>query len=193
MARLADDHKVAGIPSKYLLLTMHRQENVDNPANLKLLSKHLASLKHNVVFPIHPRTRVSMAKHKIKLPDNVVTIDAVGYLEFLYLLKNCDVVMTDSGGVTEESIILKKPCITLRHSTARWETILLKGNTLFPLDRKDSLTDVIQTMMKSKIVNNPYGEDVSARTFDLVSKIVREKAQPDVEELTPIRSSKSSR
>ncbi len=193
MARIADDHKVAGIPSKYLLLTMHRQENVDDPVNLKLLRKHLAGLKQKVVFPIHPRTRDSIAKHGIKLPDNVVVIDAVGYLEFLYLLKNCDIVLTDSGGVTEESIILKKPCITLRHSTARWETILLKGNILFPLDRKDSLSDVIQSMMAIRIMSNPYGENVSSRTFELVSKIVMDRVEPDVEELTPIRSNPSRR
>jgi UDP-N-acetylglucosamine 2-epimerase len=189
MARIADDHKVVGIPSKFLLLTMHRQENVDNPVNLRLLRKHLAGLKQKVVFPIHPRTRDSLARHKIKLPDNVIVIDAVGYLEFLYLLKNCDLVMTDSGGVTEESTILKKPCITLRHSTARWETVLLKANTLFPLDRKDSLADVIRTMMESRIVSNPYGENVAARTFDIVSRIVRNRGNElALEELTPIRT-----
>ncbi len=190
MARFADDHKVPEIPSRYLLLTMHRQENVDDPVNLRLLRKHLTGLKQKVVFPIHPRTRDSLARHKIKLPDNVVAIDAVGYLEFLYLLKNCDLVMTDSGGVTEESIILKRPCITLRHSTARWETILLKANTLFPLDRKDSLRDVIQTMMGSRIITNPYGENVASRTFDLVSKIVRDEIEDElgVEKLSQVRA-----
>lgn len=190
MARIAEDHKVAGIPSKYLLLTMHRQENVDDPVNLRLLGKHLAGLKYKVVFPIHPRTRDSLARHKIKLPDNVMAIDAVGYLEFLYLLKNCDLVLTDSGGVTEESIILKRPCITLRHSTARWETILLKANTLFPLDRKDSLNKVIRTMTECKITNNPYGENVASRTFDLVRKVVRNEIERDldIEKLSTIRA-----
>jgi UDP-N-acetylglucosamine 2-epimerase len=74
--------------------------------------------------------------------------------------------------VTEEAMILKKPCITLRHSTARWETILLKANILFPLDRKDSLTAVIDSMLQTKITSNPYGENVAKKTFDLVNKIV---------------------
>jgi UDP-N-acetylglucosamine 2-epimerase len=151
---------------------MHRQENVDDETNLELLRKHLAELKYKIVFPIHPRTQNNLAKYEIKLPSNVVPINPVGYLEFLYLLKNCDLVMTDSGGVTEESAILKKPCITLRHSTARWETVLTKSNILFPLDRRDSLSDTVGTMLSVKIKPHPYGENVAEKTFDLVSKIV---------------------
>ena len=79
--------------------------------------------------------------------------------------------MTDSGGVTEEAIILKKPCITLRHSTARWETILLKANVLFPLDRKDPLTEVINRMLDTKIKINPYGENVTKKTVERIRKI----------------------
>src|SRR4029079_11102233 len=143
MAKYADNHPVSNIPSDYLLLTMHRQENVDEPESLERLRKHLSGIKQKIVFPIHPRTKKNLEKYDIKFPDNVIGIDAVGYLEFLYLLKNCNLVLTDSGGVTEEAVILKKPCITLRHSTARWETILTRANTLFPLDRKDSLSAVI--------------------------------------------------
>ncbi len=182
MAKMANEIKVEGMPDKYLLLTMHRQENVDDPANLKMLSKHLSGLKQKVVFPIHPRTRINLEKYHIRLPENVLAIDAVGYLEFMNLLNNCDLVMTDSGGVTEEAIILKKPCITLRHSTARWETILLKANILFPLDRKDSLSAAIDSMMSVKITANPYGENVAEKTSDLVSRIIQnqEYIQPNV-------------
>lgn len=182
MAKLASDHKVEGIPDKYLLLTVHRQENVDDPANLELLRKQLSGLKQKVVFPIHPRTRIGLEKYHIQLPENVVAIDAVGYFEFMNLLNNCDLVMTDSGGVTEEAIILKKPCITLRHSTARWETILLKANILFPLDRKDSLSDTIDSMMNVKIAVNPYGENVAERTWEVVNRIIQDQEyiQPNV-------------
>jgi len=172
MAKIADRHEVKGLPNEYLLLTMHRPENVDDPEGLERLRRHLSSLRQKVVFPIHPRTKNNLIKYGIKLPNNVIGIDAVGYLEFLYLLKNCMLVLTDSGGVTEEAMILKKPCITLRHSTARWETILLKANILFPLDRKDSLTAVIDSMLQTKITSNPYGENVAKKTFDLVNKIV---------------------
>jgi UDP-N-acetylglucosamine 2-epimerase (non-hydrolysing) len=161
------------LPNEFLLLTLHRQENADDPAKLQMLAKHLDEISgYKVVFPVHPRTRHNLEKYDIKLPGNIVTIDAVGYLDFLYLLKNCRLVLTDSGGVQEEAIILRKPCITLRHSSARWETILLKANRLFPLDRKDSLNSIVEAMLPTKITHNPYGENVAQRMFDLIQKIV---------------------
>jgi UDP-N-acetylglucosamine 2-epimerase len=161
------------LPSEFLLLTLHRQENVDDPARLQMLSKHLEEIaSYSVVFPVHPRTKNNLEKYNIKLPSNVVTIDPVGYLDFLYLLKNCRLVLTDSGGVQEEAVILKKPCITLRHSSARWETILLKANRLFPLDRKDSLDSIVEAMLPTKISKNPYGENVAQKMFGLIQKIV---------------------
>ncbi|HXG06660.1 MAG TPA: UDP-N-acetylglucosamine 2-epimerase (non-hydrolyzing) [Nitrososphaera sp.] len=162
------------LPSEFLLLTMHRQENVDDPEKLEMLSKHLKEIgQYKVVFPVHPRTRNNLRKYNIKLPSNVLVIDPVGYLDFLYLLKKCKLVLTDSGGVQEEAIILGKPCITLRHSSARWETILLKANRLFPLDRKDSLYTIVGEMLAVKITQNPYGENVAQKMFDLIHKIVR--------------------
>ena len=171
MVKICDKYKIKDLPDDYLLLTMHRPENVDNKEGLHLLKKHLSTLKQKVVFPIHPRTIKNLSKFGITLPDNVIPINATGYLEFLYLLKNCNLVLTDSGGVTEEAIILKKPCITLRHSTARWETILLKANVLFPLDRKDPLTEVINRMLDTKIKINPYGENVTKKTVERIRKI----------------------
>ncbi|HEX7034046.1 MAG TPA: UDP-N-acetylglucosamine 2-epimerase (non-hydrolyzing) [Nitrososphaera sp.] len=161
------------LPREFLLLTMHRQENVDDPEKLEMLSKHLKEIgEHKVIFPVHPRTRNNLKKYNIRLPNNVVTIDPVGYLDFLYLLKKCRLVLTDSGGVQEEAVILGKPCITLRHSSARWETILLKANRLFPLDRRDSLNTVVEEMLPVKITRNPYGENVAQKMFDLIQKRV---------------------
>jgi UDP-N-acetylglucosamine 2-epimerase (non-hydrolysing) len=160
------------LPREFLLLTLHRQENVDDPERLKMLARHLEELSgYNIVFPVHPRTRNNLEKYSIKLPGNVTTIDPVGYLDFLYLLKNCRLMLTDSGGVQEEAIILKKPCITLRHSSARWETILLKANRLFPLDRKDSLGRVVEEMLAAKITRNPYGENVAQKMVGLIQEI----------------------
>ena len=78
---------------------------------------------------------------------------------------NCKIVLTDSGGIQEEAIILKKPCITLRHTSARWETILLKDNVLFPPDRKENINNIIERMISTKIEKNPYGEDVADKTM----------------------------
>jgi UDP-N-acetylglucosamine 2-epimerase len=160
------------LPDEFLLLTLHRQENVDDPAKLQMLSKHLREIiGYKVIFPVHPRTKNNLVKYGIKLPGNVITVEPVGYLDFLFLLKNCKLVLTDSGGVQEEAVILKKPCITLRHSSARWETILLKANRLFPLDRKDSLDRVVEEMLPTKITRNPYGENVAQKMFELIQKI----------------------
>jgi UDP-GlcNAc3NAcA epimerase len=160
------------LPDDFVLLTMHRPENVDDPVKLKLLRKHLSQVDYDVVFPMHPRTQASMKKYDLSLPPNVITIDPVGYLEFLYLLNKCRVVLTDSGGVQEESVVLRKPCITLRHTSARWETILLNANRLFPLDRDASLNETINAMSKVNITINPYGENVAATTFNAIQDFV---------------------
>ncbi len=160
------------IPSNYLLLTIHRPENVDDEANLKLLMKHFQNINYPVVFPIHPRTKNNLIKYNIKIPTNIVLIEPVGYIEFLSLLMRCKLVLTDSGGVQEEAIILKKPCITLRHTSARWETILIKANILFPPDRKDDLNKIIELMLQAKIEKNPYGENVAEKTMAVLEKII---------------------
>ena len=160
------------LPHEFVLLTMHRPENVDDPHKLELLRKHLSELDYTVVFPIHPRTQASMKKHNISLPPNVMQIGPVGYLEFLFLLNNCKIVLTDSGGVQEEAVVLKKPCITLRHTSARWETILLNANRLFPLDRNGSLNETIKEMYDVKISINPYGENVASTTYNAIQQFI---------------------
>ena len=99
-------------------------------------------------------------------------MDPVGYVEFLSLLTKCKLVLTDSGGVQEEAITLKKPCITLRHTSARWETILMRANILFPPDNKDDLNDIIELMLNAKIEKNPYGENVAEKTVDKLKDII---------------------
>jgi UDP-N-acetylglucosamine 2-epimerase (non-hydrolysing) len=172
LAKIADEHGRQDLPSEYLLLTMHRQENVDERDRLEMLRKHLSGIKHKIVFPIHPRTKNNLAKYNIGLPDNVITIEPASYLEFLYLLKNCRLVMTDSGGVQEEAIVLSRPCVTLRHVSERWETLLLRANVLFPLYRRDSLWQVVESMLAARIDRNPYGENVAETMLTLIKKIV---------------------
>jgi UDP-GlcNAc3NAcA epimerase len=159
-------------PTDYILLTIHRPENVDDENNLKLLMKHFQSIDYNIVFPIHPRTKNNLLKYNIQIPSNIILIEPVGYIEFLSLLMRCKLVLTDSGGVQEEAIILKKPCITLRHTSARWETILMKSNILFPPDRKDNLNEKINLMLQVKIEKNPYGENVAEKTMDVFNDIL---------------------
>jgi UDP-N-acetylglucosamine 2-epimerase (non-hydrolysing) len=173
LAKVADQYgRHENLPDKYLLITMHRQENVDDPERLEMLRKHLSGINHKIVFPIHPRTKNNLAKYGIHLPANVILIEPAGYLEFLYLLKNCQLVMTDSGGVQEEAIVLQRPCVTLRHVSERWETLLLKANVLFPLYRRDALSNAIEMMLEAKIGRNPYGENVAGKMFRLINQIL---------------------
>ena len=162
------------LPDEFVLLTIHRSENVDNPYILKLLMKCLLQIKHKVVFPIHPRTRKNLLRFDINVPSNVLMIDPLSYLEFLALVKKTLLVLTDSGGLQEECIILKKPCITLRHTTERWETLLLKANVLFPISKNmtDSLDHVIEKMLNVNIRKNPYGENVHTKIMKRIQAIV---------------------
>jgi UDP-N-acetylglucosamine 2-epimerase len=173
---IKDNKRRTDLPSEYVLVTLHRPALVDHKEMLLKLAKLLSNVKYNIIFPIHPRTKYSLAKYGVTLPGNVKVIDAVGYSEFLYLLKNALIVLTDSGGVQEESIILKRPCVTLNNTTERQETILLKANRLYhPLDgpeQQSSINDVIAEMLDVQINVNPYGEDVTRRAYNAIRDII---------------------
>jgi UDP-N-acetylglucosamine 2-epimerase len=173
------------LPADYILLTLHRAELVDDPDMLKKLPAFLSQIRYEIIFPMHPRTRKNLERYSIHLPRNVTLIDAVGYSDFLALLKNCKIVLTDSGGVQEEAVTLKKPCITLTNATERQETVLMKANKLFfPLERSDqrySISEAIEEMLSAKITTNPYGENVTSRAFDVISNIVNRERVITVE------------
>lgn len=159
------------IPKDFLLLTIHRPENSDDEVNLKRLMNHFEKVTFPIVFPIHPRTKNNLLKYNISVPKNIITIDPLGYIEFLSLLLKCKLVLTDSGGLQEEAVTLKKPCVTLRHTSARWETILMKANILFPPDNKDDLNKIIEMMLGAKITRNPYGENVAEKTIKVLDNV----------------------
>ncbi len=115
-------YKTAGIPASYLLATIHRAENTDNPENLKNIFRAFSNLAHDIVLPIHPRTRKILAS-MITLPENVHIIDPVGYLQMLKLTMDATKVLTDSGGLQKEAYFLRKPCITMRTETEWIETL----------------------------------------------------------------------
>ena len=159
---------------EFVLLTLHRKENVDDPELLLTLFNKLSQIRYRILFPVHPRTRNNILAYNIKVPDNIIRIDPVGYLDFLNLLKRCLIVLTDSGGIQEEAVILRKPCITLRGSTERWETLLLGVNRLFPLspNNQSSLDNAIQEMLSVRNNCNPYGENVTRNTLDAITTVL---------------------
>jgi len=125
-------------PDDYVLMTMHRPGNVDDPAGLQQLIELLNYLanKHKVVFPMHPRTRKRLAEFNLsgKLQDKekLILTEPAGYFEFQKLIKYSKLVITDSGGIQEETTYRRKPCFTLRPNTERPVTVTIGSNMLLP-------------------------------------------------------------
>lgn len=124
-------HELQLQPDAYLVLTLHRPANVDGADALTAL---LASVTRSsgslpIVFPVHPRTRAALNHSPFAAP-NLHLVDPLGYLEFNFLVSHARGVITDSGGITEETTVLGIPCLTLRNSTERPETITMGTNEL---------------------------------------------------------------
>lgn len=131
----------------YLVMTLHRPSNVDDEKTLKeiigILEEKLKGIP--VVFPVHPRTRRNFDVFGIST-ENIILCEPLSYLEFNYLVRHCKGVITDSGGITEETTVMGIPCITLRDSTERPETCTIGTNELIGSDR-EKLRRSIDTLL----------------------------------------------
>jgi len=158
---------------EFVLATIHRAENVDDPKNLKKVYNLLMNFPATIVFPMHPRTRKRLEKaHLLKsLEKNkrIILIEPVGYLDFLSLLMNCRFVITDSGGIQEESAILHVPCLTVRENTERPESIRSGSNILVGTEPKIVLHYAKKLLADDKLykrmkrARNPFGDGHSGR------------------------------
>ena len=127
-------------PDGFLLVTAHRAGNVDDPARLLQLVELLEALPEPVVFPLHPRTRARLeAAGLLDRLDGLTVTAPLGYLDFLLLAQNARAILTDSGGVQKEALLLHTPCVTLRDSTEWVETVESGWNVLVDLDREAAL------------------------------------------------------
>jgi UDP-N-acetylglucosamine 2-epimerase (non-hydrolysing) len=146
--------------NNYFLITTHRRENVDNKLRLNGILKGLTKLHHEfdvpIIFPMHPRTRNRVAEFNLAL-DGITPISPIGFLEFLLLEANAELVITDSGGVQEEACILKVPCITVRNNTERPETIAVHSNLLVGTQPDQILNGAKAMLNTPRNWNNPFG------------------------------------
>jgi len=126
-------------PKKYILLTIHRKENTDDPKSLRRILDCLSLVREKIVFPVHPRTRNVLQKGKKPHPkrnSNIILVDPVGYLDMLVLEKNAKKIITDSGGVQKEAYWFKVPCVTIRNETEWINTVESGWNILAGKDLK---------------------------------------------------------
>ena len=162
-------------PKEYFLVTAHRQENVDVKERLKGILKGLELIHEEfsmpVVFPIHPRTRRRIREFGLSL-DGVTVNDPLGFLEFLQLEANARLVLTDSGGVQEETCILGVPCVTLRDNTERPETLEVGSNIIVGTKREKILEGVKLMFNKENSWENPFGD---GRAGERIIEILKNK------------------
>ena len=169
--------KELNIFTNYVLVTLHRPSNVDRKENLKNLVEFFNRIAddNKIVFPIHPRTRKNLDLFNLTslLNPNILLTEPIGYLDFLSLVKNSSVVLTDSGGIQEETTVLGIPCITLRNSTERPITVEIGSNYLVG----DNLTlafektkEILNGMQKSSKIPDLWDGKAAERIVDIIMK-----------------------
>ena len=162
-------------PNNYFLATFHRQENADVKGKfanvLEAFGRLYRETGKHVLYPAHPRSRKLLEKFNLQLPEGVRLLEPLGFMEFLKLEQNASLVLTDSGGVQEESCILGVPCVTLRENTERPETIDVGANMLAGTDPNKIVECVRAMSEKKRGWENPFGDGNSAkRIADLILK-----------------------
>ncbi|HNV94503.1 MAG: hypothetical protein APG08_00910 [Candidatus Methanofastidiosum methylothiophilum] len=123
-------------PSNYGLMTIHRAENTADPKKLFKLFISLSEMGIKIIVPLHPRTKKILEENTYleKIGKNIEIIEPLGYIDFLRLMSNSKFILTDSGGIQEEALMLDIPCITLRNNTERVVTLKDGANTLVGMD-----------------------------------------------------------
>jgi len=160
---------------KYILVTFHRPSNVDNQTGLTEIITFLNQLAQTtkVVFPIHPRTKANLQKLPLarKLHSNLILVDPLGYFDFLKLVKNAEVVITDSGGIQEETTFLGVPCVTVRNNTERPSTIEVGTNIMTGTDL-GKVSEVVQNILQGDIKLGKLPEKWDGHAAERVAAIL---------------------
>jgi UDP-N-acetylglucosamine 2-epimerase (non-hydrolysing) len=164
---------------EYIVLTLHRPNNVDEEQNLKRLLDEIVNNAGGLplIFPVHPRTRKvidTFVVSSVMPPDSLHLTEPLGYLEFNYLVERSKAVITDSGGITEETTVMGVPCMTLRNSTERPETITMGTNELLgtnPDAIAPALKKLLSGQWKKGSVPPLWDGHTSERIMDIISRL----------------------
>ena len=190
--RIADSSSVLdglGLsPGSYLISTVHRQENVDDPARLAdiLAGVGLASeaLGLPVIMPMHPRTKKMTKEHHVPVPGCIKVVEPLGFMDFLKAEASAALMLTDSGGVQEECCILGVPCVTLRDNTERPETIQVGANMLAGHEAGRIRESAVTMAGKDRKWKNPFGDgDSGSRILKITEQYI--EARHPVPALVP--------
>ena len=161
------------IDKDFILATIHRAENTDDEQRLKSIFEAFSEISKEklIILPLHPRTKKIIAVKNIILPPNIKIIDPVGYLEMVWLLSNCSLVMTDSGGLQKEAFFFKKQCITLRDET-EWVELISNGFNVIAGASKDNIINAYTNIKIDSNFNvNLYGEGKASE--NIVNELIK--------------------
>ena len=157
----------------YFLVTIHRPENVDNIEKFTRILQSLEKVQKEfhlpLIYPLHPRSRKKMKEFKIE-PKGIRLMDPIDFFSFLKLEAGAKLVFTDSGGVQEETCVLGVPCVTLRDSTERPETLDVGSNVLAGTDPLKILNSARLMMNKRPDWDNPFGDGTSGKKIVKILK-----------------------
>lgn len=172
--------ELALLKKSYFLITLHRQENVDDEKRLKKIISSLQKISQlydfPIIYPVHPRTEKMIKEYNLKESvaeiSKLKLIAPVGYLDFLFLENNARLVLTDSGGVQEESCILNVPCVTLRYNTERPETVEAGKNLVAGVESENVVKSVNEMMVRTLSKENPFGDGKSGQKIvDILTSV----------------------
>lgn len=148
-------------PRRYVVATVHRAGNTDDPDAMRNIMQALNTLDMPVVFPVHPRTRKRLAEYQITLEKHIRLLDPVEYLDMLALMRSAYRVITDSGGVQKQAFFLAVPCVTLRDET-EWVESVRCGMSVLAGNRCQAILDAIRQPMPATADEYPFGHGDAA-------------------------------
>lgn len=170
-------------PTSYIVMTMHRPANVDTEQGLKSILRliELSTSQTKVVFPIHPRTRAHMDKYGLSEQlinnKNLILTEPLGYLEFIQLMSHAQAILTDSGGIQEETTYLGVPCLTFRDSTERPITVTMGTNQLLadldPDKTYQALLEILQGNSKKGQIPPLWDGKAAERIAETIDQLFK--------------------